>query len=239
MSFQKLCQKLSSSRSNMKVETKKSEDEWIINFNKTKDIRIKGSSCEKFMKASLEVCWKLRNRYKNVKFYWDVQEKPNSFSLSKGSIQEDGWIQRVYIPAVYKDKESLIRKGKYTFVLNNTGNNTREGTDATDGTGVRSKRIESLKDEATATKPTGEEATENGTTIEKSSERKAKSSGVWSAGKNELSQRYPLRGSMAGPDPLISLPHTEENEGTTKKGNFRPHKDKPSAGSVNQKSMDF
>ncbi|XP_078327152.1 uncharacterized protein LOC111122531 [Crassostrea virginica] len=253
--MEKLCQKLSSATSNMKVETKKSEDEWIINFDKTKDIRIKGSSCEKFMKTSLEVCWKLRNRYKNVKFYWDVQEKPNSFSLPKGLIPEAGWIQRVYIPAVYKDKESLIRKGKYTFVPNNTGNNTREGTDAmgtntcekTDkrGTEVRSKVMGSLKDETTATKPTREGTTENGTTREKSSEGKTKSSGVWSAGKKDPVQKDPPTGSVAGSDPLISLPHTEENGGTTNKGNLRPHKDKPSAGSETvdstkiQENLDF
>ena len=218
------------------MRTENSENEWVINFDKTKFIRIKGSNCEKFMKTSLEICWKLRNGYKNVKFYWDVQEEPDSFNLAKGLSQKNGWIERVYIPAVYKDKE--IRKGKYSFVPNNPRNNTREGTDVMEtntcektdkrGTGVRSKVMGSLKDETTATKPTREWTTEIGTTREKSSEGKTKSSG-----------------SMAGPDPLISLPHTEENGGTTNKGNPKHRKNKPSAGSgtvdftKNQRNMDF
>lgn len=225
MSFQKLCQKLSSDRSsiNSKVRTEKSENEWVINFDKTKVFKIKGSSCEKFMKTSLEICWKLRNRYKIVKFYWDVQEEPNSFNLSKGSCQKNGWIKRVYVPAVYKDKE--IRKGKYSFIPNNQDKNTREENDAmgtnthekTDkrGPGVRSKGMESSKDEATATKPTGEGATENGTTKGKSSEGKTKSSGVWSAGKKDPVQNDPPTGSVAGSNPLISLPNTDKNGGTT------------------------
>nr|XP_022323757.1 uncharacterized protein LOC111124835 isoform X2 [Crassostrea virginica] len=207
----KLCQKLSSDASNInsKVRTKNSKDEWIINFDKTKDIRIKGSGCEKFMKSSLEVCWKLQNRYKDVKFYWDIKEKPELFKQCAGSPQEPGKVGRVYIPAVCEDKESLIRKGKYSFEPSNPDSNTREGND-------------------TSGNNTYENADDTRAT---SVEGKATSSGVGSAGKNEPSQRYPPRGRVVGSDPLISLPHTEENGGTTNKGNPRPHKDKPSAGS--------
>nr|XP_022323755.1 uncharacterized protein LOC111124835 isoform X1 [Crassostrea virginica]XP_022323756.1 uncharacterized protein LOC111124835 isoform X1 [Crassostrea virginica] len=209
--MEKLCQKLSSDASNInsKVRTKNSKDEWIINFDKTKDIRIKGSGCEKFMKSSLEVCWKLQNRYKDVKFYWDIKEKPELFKQCAGSPQEPGKVGRVYIPAVCEDKESLIRKGKYSFEPSNPDSNTREGND-------------------TSGNNTYENADDTRAT---SVEGKATSSGVGSAGKNEPSQRYPPRGRVVGSDPLISLPHTEENGGTTNKGNPRPHKDKPSAGS--------
>ena len=168
------------------------------------------------MKTILELCWKLRNRYKNVKFYWNIKEKPELFKQCRGQSQNVGEVARVYIPAVYKDKE--LREGKYCFVPNNPVNNTREGNDATGtntcekrdkrGTGVRSKGMGSLKDEATATKPTGEGTTENWTTKEKSSEGKTKSSGVWSAGKKDPGQKESPRGSLAGSDPLISVPHT-------------------------------
>ena len=210
------------------MRTKKSKDKWIINFDKTKDIRIKGSDCEKFMKTSLEVCWKLQNRYKDVKFYWDINEKPELFKQCGASPQEGKKVGRVYIPAVYKDKE--LRKGKFYFVSDNPDSYTRERNDTcVTNTSEKAdhrepKRV--LKDKTAATNPTGVGTTETGTTRAMFVEGKAKSSGVGSAGKNEPSQRYPPRGSVTGSDPLISLPHTEENEGTVDS-------------TKNEKNMDF
>lgn len=166
--FQKLCQNLLSKKLYLKVKSKTSKDEWVLKIDKTKNIRINGSNFAKFMKTCLELCWKLRNTYKNVKFYWNIKKKPELFKQCGGQFQV-GEVARVYIPAVYKDKE--LRKGKYCFVSNNPVNNTREVNDATGTntcektdkrrTGVRSKGMGSLKDEATATTPTGEGTTEN------------------------------------------------------------------------------
>ena len=228
------------------MRTKKSEDEWIINFDRTKDIKIKGSNTEKFMKTCLEVCWKLQNRYKDVKFYWDIKKRPELFKQCGGSPQESGKLKvgRVYIPAVFKDKELPIRKGKYSFEPGNSDSNTREEND-TGATNTCEKTDQRepkgvLKDKTAETRPTGVGTTDTDTSRATFVEGKAKSSGVGSAGKNEPSQRYPPRGSMAGPGPLISLPNTEENGGTAKKGKPRHPQNNPSTGSGTVvKNMDF
>lgn len=104
---------------------------WILNINKSMEKKLKGSQCEKYLEACIQICWKLVNHQIPPKFVWDIRGNEESFQCRTTScIKQKSCVLRVYRPAVYRGYVTISR-GKYTCMSCTPGiicNNERDST---------------------------------------------------------------------------------------------------------------
>lgn len=116
-----MCKSLSETNILPLVITKIKSD-WILKINQSEDIKLKGSRCEKYMKACLKVCWILvKGQQEPAKFVWEVNGNEKSFKcLTTSCKKQKSCERRVCRPAVYR--ESDTSEGKYTCMSCTPGN---------------------------------------------------------------------------------------------------------------------
>lgn len=147
--LENFCKKLSSEELKTKVlpvVITKAKSNWILNIGQSKDKQLKGSNCEKYLKACIKICWKLANHRIPPKFVWEVRGNEESFKcLTTACKKKKSCIRRVFMPAVFRE-DDIISKGKYTCMLCTPGNicNSSEQNESTQSEKEQNRKSASM-----------------------------------------------------------------------------------------------